>query len=153
MSEFGKALSERRLVRLLPGLSICASGSRFRLWIIARDYGRRLWQTTAAANHRATARTVTRGQQFRGLSGVWDWNSGNGRGRLPTRNRAGGELLVPGCRPGGARTSWSPVMLGAGTSKRLLNSRLDIAFRLAANGCQFRNHQVPSALEHSLFTK
>jgi len=42
------------------------------------------------------------------------------------------------------------IVTGAGLGQRLIDARLDVAFGLAANGGEFRNHQIAGPLEHSL---
>ena len=44
-------------------------------------------------------------------------------------------------------------MFGLRTRECLIDTRFDVAFRLAADGCQFGNHKVPRTFEHALFTK
>src|SRR5882672_1628855 len=55
--------------------------------------------------------------------------------------------------PGGTRTRGPALMLHTSTSESLFYAWFNIAFRLAANRCQFRNHQVASPLKHPLLTK
>ena len=57
------------------------------------------------------------------------------------------------CCPGGASTSWASIMLCAGSRNRLIYSRFDTAFGLAANGGQFRDDEIAGAFEHTLLTK
>jgi hypothetical protein len=44
-------------------------------------------------------------------------------------------------------------MLGTGAGEGLFDSRLDVAFGLAADRCQFGNDKVTCALKHALLTK
>ena len=44
-------------------------------------------------------------------------------------------------------------MFGLRTRECLVDTRLDVAFRLAADGCQFGNHKVSRTFEHTLFTE
>jgi hypothetical protein len=60
---------------------------------------------------------------------------------------------VPGGSSSGARACRSSIVLDAGTGQGLFHAWFDIALGLAANGGQFRNHQVASALQHPLFTE
>jgi hypothetical protein len=60
---------------------------------------------------------------------------------------------VTGGGSGGAGARWAAIMLGASASQSLFHARLDVAFGLAANSGQLRNHQVARPLEHPLFTK
>ena len=57
-----------------------------------------------------------------------------------------------GCACGaGARRA--AFMLGAGTGEGLFDARLDVAFGLAADGCQFGDHKVACAFKHPLLTE
>jgi hypothetical protein len=46
------------------------------------------------------------------------------------------------CGPGCPYTHWAPLVLGLRTRKCLIDTRLDVAFRLAADRCQFGYNQV-----------
>ena len=64
----------------------------------------------------------------------------------PQQSVAGGSASSAGSRR-------AAIMFRAGTCESLFDARFNVAFRLAANSCQFRNHQVTSPLQHSLLTK
>lgn len=69
--------------------------------------------------------------------------------RLPPH----GQQSVAGSRPRSACTRRAAIMFRASSRESLFHARLDIAFRLAANGSQLRNNEISRTFEHPLFTK
>ena len=53
----------------------------------------------------------------------------------------------------GADARRATLMLGTGACEGLFDSRLDVAFGLAADRSQFGNDEVTCALKHALLTK
>src|SRR6266436_8843280 len=64
-------------------------------------------------------------------------------------------LMGPSCRSGGdaGLTVGLALVPGAGLEQRLIDAGFDVAFRLMANGRQFRDDQIPRPLEHPLLAK
>jgi hypothetical protein len=62
------------------------------------------------------------------------------------------QLVASSCASGPG-LGWPAVVLYAGTGKGLFYTRLDVAFRLTANGGQFGNYQIARPLEHPLLAK
>src|ERR1700687_1357596 len=59
-----------------------------------------------------------------------------------------------GAGSGHSRPTIGPALVtSASLCQRLIDARLDVAFRLAADGSEFGNHQVAGPLEHPLFAK
>lgn len=61
---------------------------------------------------------------------------------------------LDGARDGGPGPAVSPaIVLHPGLAQCLIDARFDVAFGLAANRGEFRDHEVTRALKHPLLAK
>ena len=76
-----------------------------------------------------------------------------GKPELEPEEGVDASVLVTGRRTSSLDSCGMSIVFIAGARESLLDSWLDVAFRLPTDGSQLRNHQVVRTFEHALFAE